>query len=111
MPRLVTQSRRLQTIANRKAERPRVGVMLMPVPMSIEEWEADAMKQQAQLLADSMADLERGVVKTVGMSPELAAEAERNAAALTPGYSVTTGERQLMVNTPNGPTRFRTVTR
>ncbi|WP_374437326.1 hypothetical protein [Inhella sp.] len=111
MPRLVTSSRIVGRIAARKAERPRVGVMLMPAPMSLEEFEADAMSQQARLLADSLADLERGVVNAGGMSPELAAEAERNAAALTTGYSLTTGERHLMVNTPTGPTRFRPVTR
>lgn len=111
MPRLVTSSRIVSRAAARKAERPRVGVMLMPAPMSLEEWEADAMRQQAELLADSLADLERGVVTAGGMSPELAAEAERNGAALTTGYSLTTGERHLMVNTPTGPTRFRPVTR
>lgn len=85
MPRLFTSSRIVSRAAARKAERPRVGVMLMPAPMSLEEFEADAMSQQAQLLADSLADLERGVVTAGGMSPELAAEAERNAAALTTG--------------------------
>lgn len=109
--RLITSSRIVGRIAARKAERPRVGVMLMPAPMSLEEFEADAMRQQAELLADSLADLERGVVSAGGMSPELAAEAERNGAALTTGYSLTTGERHLMVNTPNGPTRFSPVTR
>jgi alkanesulfonate monooxygenase SsuD/methylene tetrahydromethanopterin reductase-like flavin-dependent oxidoreductase (luciferase family) len=110
MPRLVTSSRIVSRAAARKAERPRVGVMIMPV-VSLDEWEADAMRQQAELLADSLADLERGVVTAGGMSPELVAEAERNGAALTTGYSLTTGERHLMVNTPNGPTRFRPVTR
>lgn len=111
MPRLITSSRRVRTLANRRVERARVGVMLVPEPMSLDEWEAVAIRQQEELMAAELADLERGVVKTVGMSPKLAAEAERNAAALTTGYSLTTGERHLMVNTPTGPTRFLPVTR
>lgn len=108
MPRLVTQSRRLQGLANRKAARPTVGVMLVPRALSVEQWEAVAVPSQAALMA---AGEERAAQLSPAPLPDLAAEAERNAAELTTGYSLTTGERHLMVNTPNGPTRFHAVRR
>lgn len=105
MPRLVTSSRIVGRVAARKAQRPRVGVMLMPEPLDIDTWERIAMPQQAALLAADMADLERGAVNK-GMTPELVAEAERNAAKLTTSYS-STGERYLNEHTPDGPVRLR----